>query len=284
MPFKNGEIDYESLEKIIDFQHKNGVDGIILHGTTGEAPAIKREEFIESSELILKNWATKLNITIGVSKLATDDVLQTIDLLKTKPHNFLITPPAYSKPTQDGIFYHFEAIAKHTNVPIVLYNVPGRTISDIMPKTLEKLVNQFANIVGIKDATGSLARMSEEQFVLRNTQRNFAMLTGDDQTTPHFILSGGDGVISVISNCLPKEMVQMVKFLREGKKQEAFKIYFKMFNLIRLIFVESNPIPIKYVMHKMGYCELEYRLPMCKPSASLMAEIDNELKVLNLLK
>ena len=288
MPFKNGKIDYENLEKLIDFQHKNGVDGIILHGTTGEAPTVLDEEFVESSDFVLKNWANKMSITIGVSKISTAEVLKTIDSIKTKPHAFLITPPAYVKPTQDGIFYHFEAIANHTNTPIILYNVPGRTISDILPKTMLKLVEKFEHIVGMKDATGSLSRMSEEQFALWNVKhglkRNFAMLTGDDQTTPHFVLSGGDGVISVVSNCLPGETSQMVKLLRDGKRSEAFEIYFKMFNLIRLLFVEANPMPIKYVMHKMGFCNLEYRLPMCRPSEVLLKEIDDELKILGLVQ
>lgn len=284
MPFANGKIDYTSLEKLIDFQYKNGVDGIVLHGTTGEAPMMTQNEFVESCEFVLKNWKEKFNITIGVGKISTAEVLKTIESLKTKPHNLLVTPPAYLKPTQEGIFQHFESIAKNTELPIILYNVPGRTVSDILPKTIVKLVEKFNNIVGIKDATGSFARMSEEQFELRNLQHSFSFLTGDDQTTPHFILSGGDGVISVVSNCMPKETVQMVKLLREGKRNEAFAMYFKMFNLIRLLFAEGNPIPIKYVMHKMGFCNLEYRLPMCRPSENLTQEIECELNILELTK
>lgn len=284
MPFKDNKIDYHQLEKLVEFQYQNSIDGIVVHGTTGEAPTMTDSEFVESCNFILQNWQKKLHITIGVSKNSTADVLRKIDLLQHAPDALLITPPAYSKPTQEGILRHFEAICKHTKIPVILYNVPGRTVSDIMPQTFANLVSGFDNIVAIKDATGSLARMSEEQYVLRNIKRPFAMITGDDQITPHFMLSGGDGVISVISNCLPRETKQMVTLLLACEKEKAYAIYFKMFNLIRLLFVESNPIPIKYIMYKMGFCDLEYRLPMCQPSTSLMADIDVELKVLNLIQ
>lgn len=284
MPFKDGKIDYRNLEKLIESQHKSGIDGIVIHGTTGEAPTITDSEFAESCKFVLENWRSKLFITIGVSKNSTAEVLRKIDLLKDAPGAFLITPPAYSKPSQEGIFGHFEAICKHTNIPIILYNVPGRTISDIMPATLSKLVCSFNNIIAIKDATGSLARMSEEQYALHNVNKTIALLTGDDQTIPHFLLSGGNGVISVVSNCVPTEVKQMVNFLLNNKRNDAFAIYFKIFNLTRLLFTESNPMPAKYAMHKMGFCDLEYRLPMCKPSTNLMAEIDAELKILGLIK
>lgn len=282
MPFKNDEIDYKSLDKILDFQHKNGVDGIVLHGTTGEAPTISDEEFVKSSNYVLDNWKKKFHITIGISANATSDVLKKQNMLNNLPDAFLVTPPAYSKPTQTGIFKHFEEIAKNTSVPIILYNVPGRTISDLLPQTIVKLLENYKNIVAIKDATGSFARFADEQYTLKNFQ-NFSFLTGDDGTTPHFLLSGGNGVISVVSNIMPKEFANIVKLAKNGNVTDALSIHFKLYNLIRLLFVESNPIPVKYIMYKMGFCELNYRLPMCEPSANLMEEIDMELKKLNLI-
>jgi 4-hydroxy-tetrahydrodipicolinate synthase len=283
MPFTSGKIDYKKLEDIISFQRNNGVDGVILHGTTGEAPTITHEEFVESSNIVLENWSQKLHITIGISQNSTADVLKKQDSLKKKPHAFLVTPPSYSKPTQEGIFQHFEALSKNTTTPIIVYNVPGRTISDVMPNTLKRIVDNCQNVVGIKDATGSFPRFSEEQFALKDCGRNFSFLTGDDGTSIHFLLSGGHGIISVVSNILPETVKKMVNLIENNQKQEAFEVYFRIFNLIRLLFVESNPIPVKYAMYKMGFCNLEYRLPMCIPSKDLMQEIDTELKKLNLI-
>ncbi len=284
MPFKDGKIDYTNLDKLISFQHENGVDGIVLHGTTGEAPAVTHEEFVESSHRILEKWKGKLQITIGISQGSTADVLHKQNSLQIQPDFFLVTPPAYSKPTQEGIFRHFEAISKNSKTPIILYNVPGRTIADVQPHTLLRIASACKNIVAIKDATGSFARFSDQQFAFHNFESPFKFFTGDDQTTPHFILSGGNGVVSVVSNIIPREFKEIVELAGKGNLKDCMTKYMPYFNLIRLIFVESNPIPAKYVMHKMGFCELEYRLPMCEPSASLMKEIDAELANLGLVK
>ena len=284
MPFKNGKIDYISLEKIIEFQHKNGVDGIVLHGTTGEAPTITHSEFVESSHIVLEKWKKKMQITIGISQGSTADVIEKQNSLKIQPHFFLVTPPAYSKPSQEGIFQHFQAISKNSQVPIIVYNVPGRTISDIQPQTLLRIATEFQNVVAIKDATGSFSRFSEEQFAFHKFNRPFKFFTGDDQTMPHFLLSGGNGVISVVSNIFPKETKQLLQYCETFELKHLMEGYFKLFNLIRLLFKESNPMPVKYIMHKIGFCELEYRLPMCKPSNNLMAEIDEELIKIGLIK
>lgn len=282
MPFRKGEIDYESLDKIISFQYKNGTDGIILHGTTGEAPTITIEEFVESSHYVLEKWADKLKITIGISQNSTADVLKKQEALKLQPHAFLVTPPSYSKPTQEGIFRHFEAVSKNTNTPVVVYNVPSRTVSDVLPETLKRIVENLKNVVSVKDATGSFIRLSQEQFALRDN-KNFTFLTGDDGTALHFLLSGGHGIISVASNIIPGTVKKMIELVNQNRKEEAFEVYFQMFNLINLLFVETNPTPVKYAMHKMGFCDLEYRLPMCEPTAKLMQDIDTELKKLNII-
>lgn len=284
MPFINGKIDYTNLEKLISFQHENGVDGIILHGTTGEAPTITHEEFVESSHQVLEKWKGKLHITIGISQGSTAEVLHKQNSLKIQPDFFLVTPPAYSKPSQEGIFRHFQAISQNSKTPIILYNVPGRTISDVQPQTLLRIATECENVVAIKDATGSFSRFSDQQFALRDFPREFKFFTGDDQTTPHFLLSGGNGVVSVVSNIIPREFKEIVELAGNGNVVECMPKYLKYFNLIRLLFVESNPMPVKYVMHKMGFCELEFRLPMCEPSAGLMNEIDAELVKLDLIK
>lgn len=282
MPFKKDKIDYNSLDKIISFQCQNGADGIILHGTTGEAPTITMEEFINSSHYVLEKWSQKLKITIGISQNSTADVLIKQNALKLRPYAFLVTPPSYSKPTQEGIFRHFDAVSKNTDIPIVVYNVPSRTVTDVLPETLKRIVDNSQNVIAIKDATGNFIRFSQEQFALQNN-KNFTFLTGDDGTSIHFLLSGGHGIISVISNILPNLVKKIIELINQSRREEAFDIYFKMFNLINLLFVETNPVPVKYVMHKMGFCNLEYRLPMCEPSAKLMHEIDAELKKLNIV-
>ncbi|MDA0617494.1 MAG: 4-hydroxy-tetrahydrodipicolinate synthase [Proteobacteria bacterium] len=281
-PFSNGKIDYHQLDKIIAFQHENGADGIVLHGTTGEAPTITFDEFVESSHYVLEKWASKLKIIIGISQNSTADILQKQNALKLQPYAFLVTPPSYSKPTQEGIYRHFEAVAKNTSVPIIVYNVPGRTVADVLPETLQRIVETLPNIIAIKDATGSFVRFSQEQFAMKS-HKFFFFLTGDDGTSLHFLLSGGHGIVSVVSNIVPSSVKKMITLAQANKKDEAFAVYFEMFNLINLLFVESNPMPVKYAMHKMGLCELEYRLPMCKPSSKLMQEIDAELKKLNII-
>lgn len=282
MPFLNGKIDYKNLEKIIDFQHKSGVDGIVLNGTTGEAPTITDNEFVESANYVLEKWADKLHITIGISSNSAADLVKKESVLQIKPHAFLVTPPSYSKPSQEGIYRHFEALAKNTDVPIIVYNVPSRTVSDVLPETLKKLTENFKNIVGIKDATGSFPRFVAEQFLLKHN-KNFSFLTGDDPTSLHFLLSGGHGIVSVVSNIVPNLVKKMIDLTLQNKKDEAFDILFKLFNITRLMFVETNPMPVKYAMYRMGFCSLEYRLPMCEPSKNLCLEIDEELKKLNLI-
>ncbi len=281
-PFSNGKINCVHLDKIISFQYENGADGIILHGTTGEAPTITFDEFVESSHYVLEKWTDKLKVIIGISQNSTADILQKQDALKLQPYAFLVTPPAYSKPTQEGIYRHFEAVAKNTSVPIIVYNVPGRTVSDVMPETLQRIVENLPNIVAIKDATGSFIRFSQEQFALQQHQ-NFSFLTGDDGTSLHFLLSGGHGVVSVVSNIIPKAVKKMIILAQENKRSEAFEVYFKIHHLINLLFVEANPMPVKYAMYKMGLCDLEYRLPMCEPSLKLTQEIDAELKKLDII-
>ncbi len=284
MPFKDGKIDYTNLDRIIEFQYKNDIDGIILHGTTGESPTITHEEFIQSSEVVLQKWKGKLLITIGISQNSTSDVLLKQNSLKIQPDFFLVTPPSYSKPSQEGIFQHFKVIAHNSKVPILIYNVPSRTVADIQPQTLLRIASELPNIAGMKDATGSFARFSEEQYTFKNFRKPFLFLTGDDQTTPHFLMSGGHGVISVLSNIIPKEVKIICNLSATQSVILAFEHYMPFFNLIRLLFTESNPMPVKYVMYKMGFCELEYRLPMCTPSVELMKEIDEELLILGLIK
>jgi hypothetical protein len=177
-----------------------------------------------------------------------------------------------------------EAISQNSKTPIILYNVPGRTISDVQHQTLLRIATECENVVAIKDATGSFSRFSDQQFALRDFPREFKFFTGDDQTTPHFLLSGGNGVVSVVSNIIPREFKEIVELAGNGHLAECMPKYLKYFNLIRLLFVESSPMPVKYVMHKMGFCELEFRLPMCEPSLSLMNEIDAELIKLDLIK
>lgn len=281
-PFLNGKIDYQALEKMIDFQHQSGIDGVVLHGTTGEAPSMLEEEFIESSQYILEKWKEKLHVTIGISENSTDAVLKKQALFKIQPHAFLISPPSYSKPTQEGIFQHFAKIAENLSTPIILYNVPGRTVADVLPTTLQHLVKTYKNIVAIKDATGNFSRFANEQYLVKSFA-NFSLLTGDDATFPHFLLCGGNGVVSVISNIAPKQIKEIYDLILQQRRTEAMELYFKFYTLIDLLFTETNPIPVKYAMHKMGFCHLEYRLPMCKPSENVRTAIHLELKKLNLI-
>jgi 4-hydroxy-tetrahydrodipicolinate synthase len=259
-PFNDGKVDEPSLERLIKAQIKGGVDGIVPVGTTGESPTLSFEEHIAVVERSVELAAGKVQVMAGTGANSTDEAIY---LTKAAEHAgadaSLQVAPYYNKPTQEGLFQHFRAIAKNTKLPIVLYSIPGRCGVEIAVETVERLARECSNIVGIKEAGGAPDRVSQLRAALGP---KFSILSGDDSLTLPFMSVGADGVVSVASNIVPKEVSQMVRAFAEGNARAALKIHARLFPLFRNLFIETNPVPIKAALAMRGMIKEEYRLPM----------------------
>lgn len=281
-PFKDGKIDEASLERVIRAQIKGGVDGIVPVGTTGESPTVSFEEHIMLIEKAVEFARGKIKVIPGTGGNSTDEAVY---LTKAAEHagadGSLQVAPYYNKPTQEGLFQHFRAIAKTTKLPILLYSIPGRCGIEIAVETVERLANECPNIVGIKEAGGNADRVSQ----LRNSLgAKFDILSGDDSLTLPFMSVGGDGVISVASNIIPKEVSQMVRAFSAGNAKAAQKIHGKYFSLFRNLFVETNPVPVKAAMAMMGILQEQYRLPLVPMQKKNRELLENTLRQCGVLK
>ncbi len=273
-PFKNGQIDWLAFEKIIEYQIAKGVDGLVLCGTTGESPTLSHEEHnsvIERGVKIVKN---RVKVIAGSGSNSTSESIElTKHAQKSGADAALVIAPYYNKPTQDGLYAHFRVVHDSTDLPIILYNVPGRTSVNISDDTIAKLA-ELKNIVGIKDATGDLARVYTLNAKLG---KPFTLLSGEDMTAVSFNASGGHGIISVTSNLLPDVCAKVQGLSLDGKIAEANTIQQSLTNINAILFMQTSPIPIKYIMHLAGFCEAEIRMPLCEPSSELKALLAKEL-------
>jgi 4-hydroxy-tetrahydrodipicolinate synthase len=275
-PFKNGKLDIETYEKLIIRQCENGIDYVVPVGTTGESATLSHNEHKECIEIavnICKDRDTKVLAGAGSNSTA-----EAIDLAifaqKTGADAILSVSPYYNKPTQDGIYAHYKAIADSIDIDMCLYNVPGRTNSDIEADTAIKLFDECKNIVAMKEASGSLAKVVEYQ-----SKSEISVISGDDAINYPLIATGGKGVISVTSNLLPKKIADLVHFALDGDLKSSKKINEELFELNKVLFIESNPIMIKYAMYKAGFIPtLEYRLPLTPPSKESMELFDKVLE------
>ncbi len=259
-PFKNGKLDEPALERLIKRQIKGGVDGIVPVGTTGESPTVSFEEHVHLIRLAVKLAAKKIKVLAGTGGNSTDEaIFLTQSAEADGADGSLQVAPYYNKPTQDGLFQHFHAIARATKLPIILYSIPGRCGIEIAVETVDRLLHDCVNIVGIKEAGGNADRVSQLRAALG---KNFIILSGDDSLTLPFMSVGAQGVISVASNVIPKEVAQMVQAFAMGKIEIAQKLHHKFYHLFKDLFIESNPGPVKAALAMMGQIEEEYRLPM----------------------
>lgn len=259
-PFKNGKLDEPSLERIIKSQIKGGVDGIVPAGTTGESPTISFEEHILLIERSVQIAGGKVVVMAGTGANSTDEAIYLTKAAEQAGADAsLQVAPYYNKPTQEGLFQHFRAIARNTKLPLVLYSIPGRCGIEIAVETVARLASECANIVGIKEAGGAPDRVSQLRSVLGS---KFAVLSGDDSLTLPFMSVGADGVVSVASNVIPKEVSQMVRAFAKGDARAALKLHAKFFPLFRNLFIETNPVPVKAALALKGLIEEEYRLPL----------------------
>jgi len=259
-PFKNGKVDEPALERLIRTQMRSGVDGIVPVGTTGESPTLSFEEHIYLIEMAVKIVSGRINVLAGTGGNSTDEAIYlTVAAERAGANGSLQVAPYYNKPTQEGLFQHFRAIAYATRLPIVLYNIPGRCGVEIGVDTVQRLARQCKTIVGIKEASGSADRVSQLRAALGP---KFTILSGDDSLTLPFMAVGAHGVISVASNIIPRELSRMVRAYAAGKPSLALKLHEKYYPLFKDLFIESNPVPIKAALAMLGLIEEEYRLPL----------------------
>lgn len=262
-PFKkDGSIDFESFDKLIDKQLEAKIVGLVISGTTGESPTLTDDECVELIKRAKERVSGKCLIMAGTGTNSTEKSIHKTELAsKAGADMIILVNPYYNKPTQRGLYLHFKAIADSTSLPVILYNIKGRTGVNLETPTLIKLANEVQNIVGVKEASGDLNQI---QNVCEQRPEDFVVLSGDDNLTFQMIKDCGvDGVISVTSNILPKEMIEMVNLTLNKKIEEGELVNKKLEPLFKALFIETNPIPVKYAAYEMGLCENVYRLPMC---------------------
>lgn len=276
-PFaSDGSVDYDVLKNLLDYQLKNGADFFCILATTGETPTLTKDEKQKIKELVVEKVGDKVPILIGCGGNNTADVvneLQTADF--SGIDGILSVCPYYNKPSQEGLYQHFKAIAGATNMPVVLYNVPGRTGVNLKAETTVRLARDCENIVAIKEASGSLEQVDE---IIKNKPDGFDVISGDDALTFPMIACGAAGVISVIGNALPKEFSRMIRLEMKGEIESARKIHHKFTDLFNLLFVDGNPAGVKAMLHEMGMIENVLRLPLVPTRLTTMQKISDCLK------
>ncbi|MDR1784417.1 MAG: 4-hydroxy-tetrahydrodipicolinate synthase [Endomicrobium sp.] len=280
-PFKNNKIDFDALGKLIESQCRNGVDGIVPCGTTGESSTLTWEEHEEVIEFCVKSVKGKIKVLAGTGSNSTHEAIHSTQFAKKIGcDGALVVSPYYNKPTQRGLYIHFKSIADIVDIPIVLYNIVGRTSINIEPVTIATLFKDCKNIVGVKEASGSLEQMS----VIKYLAPDIDLISGDDALTLPLLSIGGAGVISILSNIIPADMVLFIKEFRDGNMRKAMNIHYKLLPLVKSMFVETNPIPIKTAASLLGICEPSLRLPMCDMEETNRLILEKALKDYGVLR
>jgi 4-hydroxy-tetrahydrodipicolinate synthase len=262
-------LDFENYEKILQFQLDSGVDGIVVCGTTGESPTLSHQEKMELIEKTVKFSNGKMKVIAGTGNYSTDDTIRdSLDAKEIGVDGLLLVNPYYNKPTQEGLFQHFKKTAEQVKIPIMLYNIPGRSSVNVNVDTIKKL-SDMENIVSIKEAAGSLSQMMD---IIHACHDEFTLLSGDDNLLIPCLAVGGKGVVSVLSNIFPKELKNIINLYNDGSTQKAKDEFYKIYPLCKSLFLETNPIPIKKAMEVMGYCKSELRLPLTQ-----LREVNTEI-------
>jgi len=265
-PFRGGKVDEPTLRKLVDMHVARGTDGIVPCGTTGESPTLSHDEHKRVVEIVIEAAAGRLHVIAGTGSNATSEAIDlTAHAKKAGATAALVVNPYYNKPTQEGLYRHFRAVADAVDLPIIVYNIAGRTAVNIETDTLVRIVKDCPNIVGVKEASGSLDQMTQ---VILACGPDFSVLSGDDNLTLPLMSVGGRGVISVIANIVPRETAEMTHAALAGDWKLARELHLKLFPLSRAAFMETNPIPVKEAMGMMGMLEPEFRLPMCPMGAA----------------
>ncbi|MCB0368057.1 MAG: 4-hydroxy-tetrahydrodipicolinate synthase [Bdellovibrionales bacterium] len=279
-PFKNGEVDYISLEKLVKFQIQKGISGFVVNGTTAESPALSEAEVAEVFKKV-KSWSANLPLILGTGSNSTSKTIEnTRKAEELGADAVLVVVPYYNKPPQRGLEKHFKSVAESTKLPVILYNVPGRTITELKVDTIKKIAHT-PNVIGIKEATGKMDLAAD---IIKSVEKSFVMLSGDDITYVDFLITGGHGVISVASHILPEEFVTWTKLVKENKISEAKEGILKYSKFIDNLFMDANPIPVKKALQLMNIIEsAECRLPLVELEESNSELLKQEMKKVGLL-
>lgn len=280
-PFKKGKVDEKALGDLIDWHIKQGTNAIVPCGTTGESATLDYKEHYRVVRFTVEAVNKRVPVLAGTGANSTDETIMiTKEAKKAKADAALIVAPYYNKPTQEGLYRHYRMVAEAVNIPIVLYNVPGRTAVNMLPPTVARLA-EIKNIVAIKEATGDLRQVSD---LLRLCGDRLAVLSGDDFTTLPLMALGGKGVISVTANVAPKMVADMCAFWEQGRYDEARALHFRLEPLNAAMFIETNPIPVKTALALMGKIEEEFRMPLCEMAPANRDRLKKVLKDLKLIK
>ena len=263
-PFRNGAVDEAKLRELVELHVAGGTDGLIPCGTTGESPTLSHDEHRRVVDVVLEAARGRIQVVAGTGSNSTAEAIDlTRHAERSGAAGALVVNPYYNKPTQEGLYRHFRAVAESVAIPILVYNIQSRTAVNVETPTLERLVRDVRNVAGVKEASGSLDQMSQ---VIAACGPDFSVLSGDDNVTLPLMAIGGHGVVSVIANILPKETAEMVHAALDGDWKRARELHYRLFPLARAAFLETNPIPIKEAMAMAGMLEPEFRLPMCRMS------------------
>ncbi|MDR2811374.1 MAG: 4-hydroxy-tetrahydrodipicolinate synthase [Tannerellaceae bacterium] len=280
-PFKENEsVDFETLGKLVDYQLQNGTDYLVVLGTTAETPVLSEEEKNKIIDCVVTKVRGRIPLVLGVGGNCTRTVVE-----KLKQNRFegidaiLSVVPYYNKPSQEGIFRHYEAIAQATSLPVVLYNVPGRTGVNMTAETTLRIAHEFKNVVAVKEASGNFTQIDD---IIKNKPANFNVISGDDPITFPLITLGAIGVISVIGNAFPREFSRMVRLALAGDYAGARAIHHNFTELFNLLFVDGNPAGVKSMLNAMGYIENKLRLPLVPTRITTFEQIRNVLRQLHI--
>lgn len=270
-PFKNNKIDEKALENLIEFQIENGTHGIVPCGTTGESPTLSHEEHESVIKFTIDTANKRVPVVAGTGSNSTREAIRLTQYAQDAGADVaLVIVPYYNKPTQDGLITHFKTVADNTNIPIILYNVPGRTGVNMLPETIAELNESCKNIVGVKEASASLEQASK---ILYLCGEDFILLSGDDAINFPLLAIGGKGFITVTANIVPKDVSELYNTFINGDIEEAKKTHYKLLELNEALFSETNPIPVKTSLSLMGMIENEFRSPLCEMSSNNLSKL-----------
>ena len=279
-PFKKGKVDDKKLAELVGFHIKNGTSGIIPCGTTGESATLSYEEHERVIEVVIEAANKKIPVIAGTGSNSTAEALMlTRHAKKAGADASLQVSPYYNRPTQEGLYRHFNTIAEEVDLPMIVYNIASRTGVNIEPETMAR-ISKVKNIAGVKESSGSLEQMSRIRYLCGD---KFNLISGDDALTLPLLAIGGTGVISVVNNIVPRDVADMVAKFKKGDLEGARKLHYKLLPLIKAIFIETNPIPVKTAMSLMGMIEPDLRLPLCSMSEANLEKLKEVLKDYGLL-
>lgn len=274
-PFtENLEVDFDSLKKLVENQIEGGVNGILLIGTSGEAPTLNKDEQAKIISFVKKEVNGRVSLMVGTGSYATKATIENTKVAKELgADSALVVAPFYNKPTQRGIIKHFEEVSKNVDLPICVYNIKGRTAINIETETLKEIA-KIDNVVSVKESSGDLNQISDVIYEIQNKRDDFTVLSGDDGITMPLMALGGKGVISVASNVIPKEIAKLLSFCINNDFESARDVNFNLKKFLEVLFIESNPAPVKYVLSKLGLANDILRLPLLSISEASRKEVD----------